>query len=36
MPNNELSYKDYPDGTRAYFRDDVARGSIRFRKWFDY
>ena len=32
MPNNELSYKDYPDGTRAYFRDDVARGgSIRFR-----
>lgn len=26
MPNNELSYKDYPDGTRAYFRDDVARG----------
>ena len=25
MPN-ELSDKDYPDGTRAYFRDDVARG----------
>ena len=28
MPNNELSYKDYPDGTRAYFRDDVARGGV--------
>lgn len=28
MPNNELSYKDYPDGTRAYFRDDTARGGV--------
>ena len=27
MPN-ELSYKDFPDGTRAYFRDDVARGGV--------
>ena len=32
MPN-ELSYKDYPDGTRAYFRDDVARGgSLRYNR----
>ena len=28
MPNNELSYKDYPDGTKAYFRDDTAREQI--------
>lgn len=27
MPN-ELSYKDYPDGTKAYFRDDTAREQI--------
>lgn len=27
MPN-ELSYKDYPDGTKAYFRDDAAREQI--------
>lgn len=27
MPN-ELSYKDYPNGTRAYFRDDTARTDI--------
>lgn len=27
MPN-ELSYKDYPDGTRAYYRDDTARTDI--------
>lgn len=27
MPN-EISYKDYPDGTRAYFRDDTARGGV--------
>ena len=27
MPN-ELSYKDYPDGTRAYYRDDTAREQL--------
>ena len=27
MPN-ELSYKDYPNGDKAYFRDDTAREQI--------